>query len=196
MHPVWALRRAAWVRDGLVSPDVFPQMGDRLGACVMPSQPVRETAAGQRHVHLSLQGLLSHLPGKHAADSAPCVYIERQGLQACLGPAPGDHRPLIHVLVAAVADRLGEPEGILACDPSRFPKRGTHAVGVKRPWGGHRGNVDTCPVGGFMGEVGAHAQAVLDFRLALPEAWAREEQRRQACHVPQAVRYHTRHEPC
>jgi len=107
-----------------------------------------------------------------------------------------DHRPLIHVLVDAVADRLDEPDGIIAFDPSSFPKRGTHSVGVNRQWCGHRGKVDNCQVGVFMGYVCDHNHALLDFRLSLPEDWARDAQRRQECHVPQAVRYHTRHEQC
>jgi hypothetical protein len=37
---------------------------------------------------------------------------------------------------------------------------------------------------------------LLDFRLSLPEDWARDEQRRQACHVPKEVRYRTRQEQC
>jgi SRSO17 transposase len=91
---------------------------------------------------------------------------------------------------------LGEPDGIIAFDPSSFPKRGTHAVGVKRQWCGHRGKVDTCQVGVFMGYVSRHEHAVLDFRLSLPEEWARDEPRRRECHVPKAVRYHTRHDQC
>jgi hypothetical protein len=47
-----------------------------------------------------------------------------------------------------------------------------------------------------MGYVSRHDHAWLDFRLSLPAAWARDAPRRQACHVPEAVRYHTRHEPC
>src|SRR6516162_2074357 len=46
------------------------------------------------------------------------------------------------------------------------------------------------------GDFCATAHALLDFRLSLPEDWARDEQRRQACHVPPEVRYHTRHEQC
>ena len=94
------------------------------------------------------------------------------------------------------AERLGEPEGIMACDPSSVPTRGTHAVGVKRPWCDHRGKIDTCQVGVCMGYVSRHAQALLAFRLSLPAAWTRDAPRRLACHVPPAVRYHTRHEPC
>jgi SRSO17 transposase len=103
---------------------------------------------------------------------------------------------LVTVLVGQVAERLGEPEGIIAFDPSSFPKRGTHSVGVKRQWCGHRGKGDNCQVGGFMGYVSHHDHALLDFRLSLSEEWGRDEQRRQACHVPPAVRYQTRHEQC
>ncbi len=95
-----------------------------------------------------------------------------------------------------MAERLGEPDGIIAFDPSSFPKRGTHSVGVKRQWCGHRGKVDNCQVGVFMGYVSRHDHALLDFRLSLPQDWARDEQRRQACHVPPEVQYHTRHEQC
>ena len=38
--------------------------------------------------------------------------------------------------------------------------------------------------------------ALLDFRLSLPQEWIRDKQRRQACHVPEAVSYRTRHEQC
>jgi hypothetical protein len=91
---------------------------------------------------------------------------------------------------------LREPDGVIAVDPSSFPKRGTHSVGVKCQWCSHRGKVDNYQVGVFMGYVSRHDHALLDFRLSLPEEWARGEHRRQACHVPEAVAYHTRHEQC
>ena len=139
-------------------------MVDHLGEFVVPYQHVLETGAGQRNVHLYLQGLLSHLPGKNAEDIATFVDVERQVIQAFIGTAPWDHRPLIRVLVGQVADQLGEPDGIIAFDPSSFPKRGTHSVGVKRQWCGHRGKVDV-----FMGYVCDHKHALLDFRLSLPQ---------------------------
>ena len=100
------------------------------------------------------------------------------------------------MLVGQVADRWGEPDGIIAFDPSSFPKRGPHAVGVKRQWCGHRGKVDNCQVGVFMGYVCRHEPAWLDFRSYLPKEWARDERRRQECHVPLAVRYQTRQDQC
>jgi SRSO17 transposase len=196
MHPVWAQRREELLSDCLVSPDVFTQMVDRLGEFVVPYQQALETEAGQYPMHLSLQGLLSHVPRKNAEDIAAWVDVERQVIQDFIGTAPWDHCPLVEVLIGQVADRLGEPDGIIAFDPSSFPKRGTHSVGVKRQWCGHRGKVDNCQVGVFMGYVCGHEHAVLDFRLSLPEEWARDEPRRQDCHVPKEVRYQTLHEQC
>jgi SRSO17 transposase len=196
MNTVWAQRREEVLRDCLVSPDVFTQMVDRLGEFVVPYQHALETEASGRHVHLYLQGLLSHLERKNAETIATFVDVERQVMQDFIGTVSWDHRPLITVLVRQVAERLGEPDGIIAFDPSSFPKRGMHSVGVKRQWCGHRGKVDNCQVGVFMGYVSAHDHALLDFRLSLPQEWARDEQRRQACHVPPEVHYHTRHEQC
>src|SRR3989441_51021 len=196
MITVWAQRREALVSDCLVSPDMFTQMVDRLGEFVVPYQHALETEPSQHHMHLYLQGLLSHLPRKNAEKIATLVDVERQVIQDFIGTAPWDHRPLVTVLVEQVAERLGEPDGIIAFDPSSFPKRGTHSVGVKRQWCGHRGKVDNCQVGVYMGYVSRHDHAVLDFRFSLPEEWAGDQQRRRECHVPPEVRYQTRQEQC
>jgi SRSO17 transposase len=135
---------------------------------------------------------LSPLPRKNAEEIASLVDVERQVIQDFIGTVPWDHRPLITVLVRQVADRLGEPDGIIAFDPSSFAKRGMHSVGVKRQGCGHRGKVDNCQVGVFMAYVCRHDHALLDFRLYLPQEWARNERRRQVCHVPPEVRYQTR----
>src|SRR5215471_12472624 len=196
MHPVWAQRRKEVLSDCLVSPDVFTQMVERLGEFVIPYQHALETAASGRHVHRYLQGLLSPLERKNAEKIATFVDVERQVIQDFIGTIPWDHRLLVTVLVGQVAARLGEPDGIIAFDPSSFPKRGTHSVGVKRQWCGHQGKVDTCQVGVFMGYVSRHDHALLDFRLSLPEDWTRDQQRRQECHVPLEVRYQTRQDQC
>jgi SRSO17 transposase len=196
MTPAWAQRQEALLRDCVVSPDVFASIVDHLCDFVVPYPHALETEAGTRHVHRSLAGLLSHLDRKNAETIAAFVDVERLVLQEFIGTAPWDHRPLITVLVGQGVEQLGEPKGVIAFDPSSFPKRGTHAVGAKRQWGSHRGQVDNCQVGVFMGHVSRHDHAVLDFRLSLPQEWARDERRRHACHVPEAVSYRTRHEPC
>jgi len=47
-----------------------------------------------------------------------------------------------------------------------------------------------------MGYVCGQEHTLLDFRLSLPEEWARDKQRRQECHVPPEVRSQTRQEQC
>ena len=142
MTPAWAQRQAELLRDCIVSPDVFASMVDRLCDFVVPYQHALETEAGKRNLHLYLAGLLSHLNRKNAKTIAALVDVERQVIQDFIGTAPWDHRPLVRVLVGQVVERLGAPDGIIAFDPSSFPKRGTHAVGVKRQWCSHRGKVD------------------------------------------------------
>lgn len=195
MSTLGALRREELLGDCLVSPDVFLQMADRLTEFVVPYQQALETTA-THPLSLYLQGLLSHLQRKNAEEIATLVDVERQLIQDFIGVVPWDHRPLVSVLVGQVTERLGEPDGIIAFDPSSFPKRGTHSVGVKRQWCGHRGKIDNCQVGVFMGYVSRHDHALLDFRLYLPREWARDEQRRQHCHVPPAVRSQTRQAQC
>ena len=145
MTPVWAQRREELLSGCVVSPDVFDHMVDRLYDFVVPYQHALETEAGKRNVHFYLQGLLSHLDRKNAEKIATLIAVERLVMQEFIGTAPWDHRPLVTVLVGQVVDRLGEPDGIIAFDPSSFPKRGTHSVGVKRQWCGHRGKVDKLP---------------------------------------------------
>src|SRR5262244_2974103 len=196
MTRAWAQRQAELLHDCIVSPDVFASMVDRLCDFVVPYQHALETEAGKRHVHLYLAGLLSHLDRKNAEQIAALVDVERLVIQAFIGTAPWDHRLLIKVLVGEVVERLGEPDGVIAFDPSSFPKRGRHSVGVKRQWCSHRGKVDNCQVGVFMGYVSHRDHALLDFRLSLPREWTRDEQRRRACHVPPDVQDQTRPEQC
>ena len=132
MTPAWAQRQAELLSDCIVSPDVFASMVDRLCDFVVPSQHALETEAGKRCVHLSLAGLLSPVDRKNAEKIAAFVDVERLVIQACIGTAPWDHHPLIKVLVGQVVEQLGDPDGVIAFDPSSFPKRGTHSVGVQR----------------------------------------------------------------
>ena len=112
MTLAWAQRREEMLNDCLVSPDVFHQMVERLGEFVVPYHQALATEADQHPMHLSLQGLLSHLPRKNAEAIAAWVDVERQVMQDFIGTVPWDHRPLITVLVGQVAERLGEPDGI------------------------------------------------------------------------------------
>ena len=132
MTPAWKQRQEDLLHDCIVFPDVFNPMVDRLRDFAVPYQQVLKTEAGQCNLYLYLQGLLSHLPSKNAEGIATFVDVQRQVMQEFIGTASWDHRPLIEVLVAQVAKQLSQPDGIIAFDPSSFPKRGTHSVEVKR----------------------------------------------------------------
>src|SRR5438034_9246970 len=94
MTPTWAQRREALVRDGIVSPDVFTSMVERLADFVAPYQHALGTEPSQRNVHLYLQGLLSHVDRKHAEAIAALVDVQRQVIHAFSRTAPWAHRLL------------------------------------------------------------------------------------------------------
>jgi SRSO17 transposase len=116
MRAVWAQRQEELLSDCVVSPYVFDHMVDRLCAFAAPYQHCLETEAAQRNVQLYLVGLLSDLDRKNAEEIAALVDVERLVIQAFIGTAPWDHRPLIKVLVGEVVERLGEPDGVIAFD--------------------------------------------------------------------------------
>src|SRR5207248_847262 len=105
---------------------------------------------------------------------------------------PWEHEPLLDELAQQVGQSLGQPGGVLALDPSAFPKKGKDSVGVERQWCGRLGKIDNCQVAVYLGYVSGRGHALVDARLYLPKAWAADKARRKKCHVPRHVRYQTR----
>jgi SRSO17 transposase len=97
-------------------------------------------------------------------------------------------------LADQVVDELGEDDAVLVLDPSGFPKKGDDSVGVARQWLGRLGKVDNGQVGIYLGYVARREHALLDFRLYLPEEWARDYDRRVKCGVPKGTAFKTRHQ--
>ena len=147
-------------------------------------------------MHLYLQGLLSHLPGKNAEDIATFVEVERQVIQDFIGTVPWDHRPLVTVLVGQVAERLGEPDGIIAFDPSSFPKRGDAFGGRQAPVVRPPGQGRQLPGRRLHGLRLAPRPCLARLPLVPARGLGTGRARRQACHVPPEVRYQTRQEQC
>jgi SRSO17 transposase len=141
-----------------------------------------------------VSGLLSDLQSKDAESIAYLHDRERQGIQKFIGQAPWDHRPLIGELARRVGQELGEPDAVLVFDPSAFVKQGKKSAGVQRQWCGRLGKVENCQVGVYLGYVSHDGHALADFRLYLPEEWAKDRRRRKEAGVPKEVRFCTRHE--
>ena len=91
-----------------------------------------------------------------------------------------------------VAEDLADPDGAIIFDPTSFPKKGTHSVGVKRQWCGRLGKRENCQVGVFMAYATSKGHGPLDRRLFLPEDWAEDDKRRSECHVPKDVKHRTK----
>jgi SRSO17 transposase len=168
---------------------VLPRLGEFLGPFVA-SLIAPQRANAKDYV----EGLLSDLASKDAESIAYLHDRERQGIQKFIGQAGWDHEPLVGELARQVGQTLGEDDGILVFDPSAFPKKGDKSAGVQRQWCGRLGKVENCQVGVFLAYVSRQGHALTDFRLYLPEDWAKDRRRRSEAGVPRAVRFCTRHE--
>ena len=105
-----------------------------------------------------------------------------------------DFRRTKDELASQVGQKFGEPDAVLVFDPSGFPKKGSHSVGVGRQWCGRLGKVDNCQVGVYLGYVAREEHALVNVRLYLPQDWAKDSARRRQCGIPKKVRFRTRHE--
>jgi SRSO17 transposase len=186
------VRKAEMLADCEVVPAVFRGVLTRLEAFAEPFVACLRRPEQRKHAHTYLGGLLSDVERKNAEAIAYRYDEERQGLQTFIGTAPWEYKPLLRELARQVGQTLGEPDGVLALDPSAFPKKGNHSVGVKRQWCGRLGKVENCQVGVFLAYVSRHEQALVNMRLYLPKEWINDRRRRKECGVPREVRYQTR----
>jgi SRSO17 transposase len=181
-------------KDAEVHPAVFREVFPRLERFVEPFAESLKRKEQEKHLHQYVSGLLSDVETKNAESIAYYYDEERQGLQKFIGQVAWDHQPLVHELARQVGTELGEADGVLVIDPSAFPKSGTESVGVQRQWCGRLGKIENCQVGVYLGYVSRSEHALVDLRLYLPEAWAKDKKRRKKAGVPKHVRFRTRHE--
>jgi SRSO17 transposase len=176
-----------------VSPDSMRGLLDRLATFVQPfCEPLDSTE--QRRAAEYITGLLSGLEHKTAEGIAYLLDQDRQKLQKFIGQSDWDHRPPLAILAERVGRRLGAADGVIVFDPSAFAKKGDKSVGVARQWCGRLGKVENCQVGVYMGYVSSVEHALVNFRLYLPEEWAKDRGRRKEAGVPKEIRFQTRHE--
>ena len=180
----------------MVQPDLMAGVTERLREFVAPF--VRSLFQGKQRVRATnfIGGLLSDVERKNAESIAYRYDEERKDMQYFLGESEWDHRPLLVELATQVGRDLGRADGVIVFDPSGFAKKGTESVGVQRQWCGRLGKVDNCQVGIFLGYVSEVEHALVNERLFLPADWARDQARREKCHVPDDVCFATRHRLC
>jgi len=162
-------------------------------------------ARSEAHQHALryLQAVLSDIPRKNGWQIAEQAREARPfGIQRLLSAAVWDQDAVRDDLRALVRQTLlpagppaePAPFPVLVLDESGFPKRGRHSAGVAPQYCGRTGRVENCQVGVFLSYVTAQGHALIDRELYLPEDWCADTARRQAAHIPEAVRFQTKPE--
>jgi SRSO17 transposase len=177
--------------DGSVDPSRWAQVLDeslgRIAGVFVRSEPRRTARA-------FVTGLLSTVERKTcwslaeaAGDRCPAA------MQRLLRTACWDEGRVTGLVRGWLADRLGDPGGVLIADETGFVKKGTHSVGVQRQYSGTAGRVENCQIGVFLAYTGARGRALVDRRLYLPEdSWCNDPDRRAAAGVPPEIRFATK----
>ena len=194
MERRYQVRLKELLGDAVVRPEQLQGMLERLERFV---EPYAACLVRQKQLTLTQQyvaGLVSQIEHKNVESIAYHHDQDRQALQKFIGQYTWDHRPLLTKLVEQVAGAIGREDGVLVFDPSSFEKQGPESVGVKYQWCGRRQAVANCQVGVYLAYASAEEQALVDFRLYLPQEWARSKARRRKCGVPGDAKFQTRQE--
>ena len=194
MHWRYRPRKQQLLDECEVPPEVFQGGLERRAEFARPFAGRLGRQEQRDHARTYLAGLVSDLKHKTAESIAYRHGQERHGLQHFVGSSTWEHRPLLRELASQVGREIGTPDGVIVFDPSGFAKKGGASAGVQRQWLGRLGKVDNGQVGIFMAYASSHEHALVDVRLDLPKAWAKDRARRKRCGIPKAVRYRTRHE--
>jgi SRSO17 transposase len=93
-----------------------------------------------------------------------------------------------------VADRLGDPGGVLVIDDTGFLKKGSKSAGVQRQYSGTAGRIENCQIGVFLAYATPAGRTLLDRELYLPASWTEDRDRCTEAGVPDDVRFATKPE--
>ena len=159
---------------------------ERIGA-VFGRRELKESAG------YFLDGLLSGIERKTGWLMAEQAGLERPWrMQALLGRSRWEADALREEVRGYVVEALGCASGVLVVDETGFLKKGRHSVGVGRQYSGTAGRIENCQVGVFLAYASACGQALIDRRLYLPEAWAKDRERRRKAQIPEDVEFATK----
>jgi SRSO17 transposase len=151
--------------------------------------PLFGRAEQRDNARLAIEGRLGGLERKTCEPIAREADVPRRALQRFVGAGQWDDEAVTSETRAEVTEELGDARGVLALDPSSFPKKGTESCGVKRQWCGRLGKTDNCQVGVFLGYASAKGHVLVDRQLYLPEDWSEDKARREKTYVPETATY-------
>jgi SRSO17 transposase len=182
----------ALLDEATVSPDDVASCDGRLEVFLERYLPLFYRKEQRVNAGVVIRGLLSDIDRKTCEPVAYREQRERKPIQFFVGRGLWDDEKVMGELRRHVTEDLADPNGVIIFDPTSFPKKGTHSVGVKRQWCGRLGKRENCQVGVFMAYATSKGHGPLDRRLFLPEDWAEDDKKRTECHVPKDVKHRTK----
>src|SRR5580658_3617665 len=96
-----------------------------------------------------------------------------QAMQQFVGQSPWEWQEVWARLGKRMTAEL-EPDSAWVVDDTGFPKQGEDSVGVDRQYSGTLGKTGNCQVAVSLHHVGEQGNAVLGWRLYLPETWVKD----------------------
>ena len=96
--------------------------------------------------------------------------------------------------VVPVLGEAGQAPCFWIIDDTGFRKYGKHSVGVARQYCGQLGKTDNCQVAVSLSLATAKGSLPLDYRLYLPQEWAKDKPRRALAGVPKEIAFATKGE--
>lgn len=179
---------ASWSGSLLAWQQELSRLKDRLGR-VFRRRELRETASA------FVDGLLSGIERKTGWLMAEQAGAERPyRMQSLLGRGRWDADALRDQVRRYVVEALGDEAAVLVLDETGFLKKGEHSVGVARQYSGTAGRIENCQIGVFLSYASRWGHALIDRRLYLPQAWAKDKARRDKAAVPEDVTFKTKPE--
>jgi SRSO17 transposase len=150
----------------------------------------REPRLRMRDYVRGLLGPVSRKNGWQLAEYAG--HATPDGLQRLLAGSTWDADAVRDDVRDFVAERLGEPDGVLIVDDTGFIKKGVTSAGVARQYTGTSGKVDNCQIGVFAAYASCRGRALIDRELYLPKSWTDDAQRCAAAKIPADREFRTK----
>ena len=161
---------------------------DRLDAWLAPFLSALPRQAQRRWAPVYVRGLL--LPGERKS-------VEPMAGRVCPGATEQLHHfvaaspwatPALERVLAERADALvGGPDAVLIVDDTALVKQGRHSVGVQRQYCGQLGKRANCQALVSLTLARGEVPVPVALRLFLPDAWAKDAERRKRAGVPEEV---------
>ena len=161
--------------------------------------PLFQRQEQRQHALQYMQGQMLELERKSIEPMARALKDgDVQALQQFTSASPWRDEPILAQHRREVAITLGRPEGVVIADGCDFPKQGEDSVGVARQHCGALGKIANCQASVLLAYASDAGYTLIDRRLYMPEAWftPEYESRRQACGVPEDLKFQTKNELC